>query len=312
MLDPATPKRTSHDRIFKQLLSVFWDDLVSLLSPELDEWLQFEPGPGKFIESEAFTDFIQGPTAEADLVARGWAREDVLRPVLVQVEVEGQFLHSTAERLWRYTMHLRLKYYRSVIMIVLFLKGGPPGATWNHVEDRVGSLVLERFNYLSFGLSGASAEEYLERPEPLAAALAALMRSEDRVEQKLCCLRKISRAPVSGSQRYLLAKIVETYLQLEGEDAERFAAEIAKKKNEEIRKMEITWEETLAAREARGKAQGQIKEARSALVRLLEFRFGALPAEILARIEAIGDLDRLHELHGQALAVEALEALNFS
>lgn len=97
--------------------------------------------------------------------------------------------------------------------IVVFLRGGPPGVEVRQVVDRVGPFEINRFRYLALGLSQSLAEEYVDRPQPLAAALAALMRSEvwGRVERKIECLQAIRRPEnLDRSQRFLLARIVNT------------------------------------------------------------------------------------------------------
>jgi hypothetical protein len=180
-----------------------------------------------------------------------------------------------------------------------------------------------RFFYLAFGLSGSLAEEFVDRPQPLAAALAALMRSKvwDRVEQKLRCLSAISRAEgLDLSRRYVLTRVVDTYLELSENESERFAAELEREANKEVRDMVVTWEEALAesraegltlgeARgkaegltlgEARGKAegeaQGRFDAARKAVVLLARRCHRDIPPAFEETIRAIDDLDRLYRI----------------
>jgi len=83
--------------------------------------------------------------------------------------------------------------------------------------------------YISFGLSGSLAEEWLERPQVLAAALAALMTSHqwDKVEQKLNCLRVIAKEEDQRRQ-FLLKRAVDVYLPLKKEEERaRYEAALA-------------------------------------------------------------------------------------
>ena len=162
---------------------------------------------------------------------------------------------------------------------------------------------------------------FRSRPQPLAAALAALMHSEiwDQLEKKLRCLQAISRAEGLGiSQRYLLAKVVDTYVQLTAEDERRFAQAVASEANEEVRNMIVTWDEALADKEARGRAEGEakgrvighIEAAQEAALRAARRRFGPLPRGFEEKIRAIEDLERLYEILDRTLEARSLAGID--
>ncbi len=176
----------------------------------------------------------------------------------------------------------------------------------------VGSWVSNRFYYLAFGLSRSLAEQYVDRPQPLAAALAAMMGSElwDRVEQKLQCLEAVRRAEGDDEKRYLLAKVVDVSLELDDEENSRFTCELEQGKRREVQKMVLTWQEALAESDTQGRTRGRIEEAREAVVLVVRNKWGSPPNDFLARLEAIDDLDRLHEIMEQALNVHSLDEIN--
>jgi hypothetical protein len=71
-----------------------------------------------------------------------------------------------------------------------------------------------------------------------------------------------------------------------------------------------TWEQEFVARGvALGEARGQLQEARATLRVLLEDRFGALPAPLVAQIEAVGELERLRGAIRQSSKLAALSDL---
>ena len=63
----------------------------------------------------------------------------------------------------------------------------------------------------------------------------------------------------------------------------------------------------LAEGRAEGEARGRLSAAREKLRVLLEEKFGALPAEIVQRVEALDDLARLDESFRRAIRVSRLE-----
>jgi hypothetical protein len=159
---------------------------------------------------------------------------------------------------------------------------------------------VSTFVFSSFSLSSCRAEEYLERPVPLAWALAALMRpgSLGRAGLKIECLRRLARAGLDQKRLRLLVNCVETYLQLDAEGVAEYEALLALESNREVGAMEMTWEDKMMAR-----------GIRKMLLLQLGQRFGTLPESTHRKVEAIESLDRLSQLAGQVLAADSLDEL---
>jgi hypothetical protein len=298
----------SHDKLFKTAFRVFFRDLIELVDPELAATLDLEHPT--FLAPELFSDFRKAGHVEPDLVAEIPCRDAAKRLVTLHLEAEHTFRQEIDQRVWLYNIHLRIDRKKPVVSIVVFLTGGTAGVEMREVIESVGSLEIHRFRYLAFALSGCLAEDYVRRPQPLAAALAALMRSNvwDRVEHKLECLRAIHRPPdLDSSQRYVLARVVDTYIRLDLGEAEALAARLAEDRNKEIREMVVTWEEAIADSEARG----QLKAAQEASVRAARHRFSSLPPELEARIRAIEDIDRLYGILDQILEAGSPDEIEF-
>ncbi len=172
--------------------------------------------------------------------------------------------------------------------------------------DEVLGREVASFHYINFGLSGCLAEEFLDRPQPLAWGLAALMRSEkwDRVEQKIRCRRAIFSADVSERQGMLLLNLVQTYIKLEGPEAERFDR-LKKQELKEVEDMELTWAGKI-------EAQGRLKGIRNLVIRQLEHRFGPLSQEARKRVERLDDEKQLDSLSERLLDAGSLAELGLS
>ncbi len=279
------PPRTSHDQIFKTVFSLFLDQLLEIVEPDLASILDLSSL--KFLRGETFTDEPQGKRTEPDLLAEAGSRIGEREPVLIHLESEREYGSPMDRRVWRYYMHLEIKYGLPVVSIVVFLTGGTAGSHWREVVETLGPFEVNRFSYLAFGLSGSLAEDYVDRPQPLAAALAALMRSKvwDKVEQKLRCLRAISRSELNDAEKFLLGNVVETYLKLTPDDEKRYQEEIQRSLNKEVQRMVITWEDAHKASKAEGLEEGFIQGEATLLKRLLGRRFENLPTWIDDRLE---------------------------
>ena len=173
---------------------------------------------------------------------------------------------------------------------------------------------LSSFQYIAFGLAGCAAADYLERAEPLAWALAAVMRSGSmsRAEHKLACLRRIATARLERDRKLLLKNFVEAYLALTPEEAEEYKLISARNSNREVREMWMTWSERIEEKGRReGQKAGKQEGMRELLLHLLAQRFGPLPEVIRSQVEAITSTRRLTSLAGKVLTARSLRDLGF-
>ena len=67
-----------------------------------------------------------------------------------------------------------------------------------------------------------------------------------------------------------------------------------------------TWSEMLTAK---GETEGRLKEARQAIVLVLNTRFGSTPPEIPTKLALINDLPRLHEILEEGLKIQSVDDL---
>lgn len=308
---------TSHDQLSKSLLKIFFADFLGLIDPESASLLR--AGEATFLDKEDFTDWPVGDRREMDLVAKvPVVRKQ--RPLLVHVEIETDFRLTMDHRLWQYYMQLRLRHELPVLPILVNLRGGRPGVYRGTLRESIERKTVAVFHYQVLGVSGCRAEEWLARPEPIAWAFAALMRpgSWSRAELKLQCLRRIATSDVVGLRKQVLVDWVETYVQLTGQDAIELQRLLESEGNEEIKAMELTW---LGQAEAKGMEKGMEKGAETArreavgrmrrvVLRQIEQRFGAVPAKMRRKIEAIDSLEPLAGLAERLLVVDSVGALD--
>ena len=317
---PSGDEPTRHDQLLKTVLWNFFPELIELVEPELARRL--DTSRMESLDKELFTDLPQGRRREVDLLVRAPLVDGTPRLVLVHVEIEAEFRKQHIDRMLRYYLQIRGRFPdEPVLPIAVYLKGGPIGQeVLDSVESIVGFEVLH-FRYHAMGLSQDLAETYLDRPNVLGWALAALMRSERfrPEEQKLECLRRIATSDLDEARTYLLANIVETYLELTEPEEERYNKELATGSYEEVKTMQLTWEEKhyyrgLREGEVKGHAEG-IAEGRQAgllegsrrtLTHLIESRLGKLPASGRRRLKAIDDPRELDRLGARLLEAKTL------
>lgn len=310
ILAPTRSRSSLHDQLFKELIGAFLPDFVTLVAPETAARLELSRWT--LLDKETFTDWPKGRRRELDLLAEVALVDGGGLTALVHVEIKARSRPEMGRRLAGYYMQLQLRHGRPVLSILICLRRGRPGVSVETTVDARLGLEIGRFCYYSLGLAGSSAEDFLSRDQPLAWVLAALMRCESlsRAEHKMACLRRIASAPIADLPRFLLVNCVETYLQLEGRDAEELEALQARGNAEEMRAMKairMTWAEKLVAE---GIEQGVEQGVRQTLLHLLGARFGPISDEVRRRIEAIGSVERLNQIADQILFARSLEEIS--
>lgn len=300
-----------HDSIFKKLLCEFFPDLLRLVVPEVATGLDLERPV--LLDKEFFT--IEGRRRELDLLARFSATKGDDETLLVHVEVEARARREMERRLWRYRNKILSVHDSLILSVVMYLTRGLKGVQIRTLESALLSPNLVNFGYVVFGLAGCDPAEYLDRPEPLAWGLAALMRGGtlNRPRLKLACLRRIASADLGEERRLLLVNCVESYLELKPEEAAEYATLCAVQENREVRAMATSWADRL---EAKGREEGLqkgmhegLRAMREVLLSQLEQRFGPLPETIRERVESISSLNRLTRLGRRVLTARSLASL---
>jgi hypothetical protein len=324
--------RGLHDHIVKELGIAFPADLLALTLPHLAaaaDVSKLELVPGR----ERFNDLLRGRRWFPDLVAEIRVPSDPEPQALAHVEIEHAYRKRKLVRLRDYNHVLTLGTGLPVHTAVVYLHGGEAGLTQSSFKPVSFGCVPNTFAYNSLGLSGASAREYLARPEPLAWAFAVLMRPQgfaSRAEAALACLRRILEAPgLDEDRRFRLLNFVGTYVKLDAQTAPEYEALLREAGYREVEAMITTWADDLRAEgrqkgkeEGRqeGKEEGRQKgkeegrqegkeKLRSVVLNLLSQRFGRLSAQTRRRIAEITSLDDLAALAEKVLQVESPDEL---
>ncbi len=309
---------TKHDQLMKRLISHFPDQFLCLAAPQIAGSVDLEAI--EFAPEEHYPGSPTGRERRADLVARASAlpadkKDREREKVLLHTEIELQYRSRTKPRLLAYHRGLSLQYALVVHTIVLYLRGGPPGPKLETYEEQSLGKTVVAFHYHSFGLSRASAAEYLTRPEPLAWALAVLMRpakGQRRAQLGLACVRHIAAAPDLSTQELdLLCCCVWAYGRFNDEEAEEFDKIMAEIEDREVQDMKMSmmeWWKKKGLEEGReeGREQGVKQGEASLLKRLLQRRFEDLPAGIDRRLEQ-ASRQELQDWADRMLEAEHLE-----
>jgi predicted transposase YdaD len=275
-----------HDRLFKELLTTFFVEFLELFLPQIANTLDRESI--RFLPQEYFGDLTSGEDKIIDLlVAVKQSGEDV--GFLVHVEAQSYVQPDFARRMFFYFARLYQKYVQKIYPIVVFSFDEPLRAEpQTHAVEFPDLKVLE-FNFAAIQLNRLSWRDFLNRRNPVAAALMAKMKiaPADRPKVKAECLRALATLRLDAARTRLISGFIDSYLRLDESEEQLFVEEIGKLEAvEQEHVMEITtsWGE---------------RAERSLIFRQLKRRVGEVPEALRAQIEAL-PIEQL-ELLGEAL-----------
>ena len=89
-----------HDQRFKEFLQTFLRDFLQLFFPDVERRLDF--GNIEFLDKEVFTDFSDGSSRRADVVAKLTTHDGKPELVLIHVEVQSGHEKEFPARMFEY------------------------------------------------------------------------------------------------------------------------------------------------------------------------------------------------------------------
>lgn len=295
-----------HDPLFKSLLRTFFASFLHLVAPEVATRLDLSSPV--FLDKELTAFDPPARSRLVDLLARVSLQAGSGKAVFIHVEVENRASREIGERIRNYQRWIQTRHEGQILSIVLFLHGGRAGVCEGMIEDELAGPGIPLFRYLSFGLSRCRAADYLEKEEPVAWALAALMdhRPWSRAELKIRCLARIAEAAVSEPERRELVNCVETYLQLTPSEAGELLllGSLGTQRSSDMSQsllFRTSWADKMMG-----------EGAQQVVLGVLEQRFGPVSDEIRQRVEKIRSVDQLTRLAQKVLTAKSLRSLRLS
>jgi Domain of unknown function (DUF4351) len=101
---------------------------------------------------------------------------------------------------------------------------------------------------------------------------------------------------------------------LRGREAAEYARLRELAVNQEVKAMEMTWEERMEEKYTqkgleKGLVQGRLDALRGVVLRLLRHRFGVVPESVQSKVEAIDEIAPLSDLAERVLEIDSIEEI---
>jgi hypothetical protein len=288
-----------HDQNFKELISTFFLEFLELFLPEVASTI--DPDSISFLQQEYFADLVEGEEQVIDLLVEvKRAGQDTT--FLIHVEAQASSQANFNRRMFHYFAKLDQRHLKDIYPIVVFSFDQPYRPEKNVYKVEFPNLRVLEFRFHAIQLNRLNWRDYLDQPNPVAAALMAKMKiaKKDRAKVKAECLRLLVTLQLNPSKTRLISKFVDTYLRLDTREEKAFQAEIDKlgvAQKERIMETLTSWEE-----------KGMAQERRSLVLALLAEQVGILPEAVESQVKAL-DMDQLMSLGRALLRFSSLEDL---
>ncbi|PDM39689.1 MULTISPECIES: Rpn family recombination-promoting nuclease/putative transposase [unclassified Geobacillus] len=233
-----------HDRLFKELITTFFEEFILLFFPDMYEHIDFRHL--SFLSEELFTDVTAGEKYRVDLLVETKLKgEDGL--IIVHIENQSYVQPSFPERMFIYFSRLFEKYRTNIVPITVF--------SYDAIRDEPSSFTLRlpfgnilHFRFFTVELRKQNWRHYIRNDNPIAAALLSKMgyTESERIELKKQFLRMLVRMELDEAKQRLLIGFFETYVQLSDEEEQQLRNEVNKmetKEKEQVLELLISYEQ---------------------------------------------------------------------
>ncbi|BAZ79971.1 hypothetical protein NIES73_12190 [Sphaerospermopsis kisseleviana NIES-73] len=267
-----------HDRLFKELIQTFFWEFIELFLLEILEYV--EKDTLTFLPEEIFTDVTAGDKRKIDLLAQvKWQGKDSY--FLIHLENQGYNQKEFERRMFHYFSRLDAKYLLPIFPIVIFSYDEPKRPEKNQYTVNFPNRKILEFNYVAIQLNNLNWRNFLNQPNPVAAALMAKMdfAPEERVRVKLECLRMLVTLQLNPAKMELISGFIDTYLRLNTIEEQQLETELKQAnlvEQEQIMEIVTSWME-------KGIEQGEQKIVK----KLLKRRFNNITPSLENRINEL-------------------------
>jgi hypothetical protein len=284
-----------HDRLFKELIQTFFWEFIELFLPEILEYVETESLT--FLPEELFTDVTSGDKRKIDLLAQvKWQEQDSY--LLIHLENQAYNQKEFERRMFHYFARLDAKYLLPIFPIVIFSYDEPKRLEKSQYLVNFPNRKILEFNYFAIQLNNLNWRNFLNQPNPVAAALMAKMdfKPEERVRVKLECLRMLVTLQLNPAKIELISGFIDTYLRLNTTEEQALNTELEQAnlvEKEQIMEIVTSWME----KGEQKIIQRQLKRRFDNINPTLETRINTLSLEQIENLaDAIFDLQSLEDL----------------
>lgn len=263
------PSYIQHDLLFKRLIETFFSEFIEAFFPELYHEIDFSSM--KHLSEEMVPSIYDGNKKALDIVVEvKWKKTDTI--IVVHVEPQSYQQADFNKRMFHYFSLLYRKVDKPVLPIAVFSYD----EAWEKDKFKltIGHLNVLTFNYLALHLGKMNWRQFVQKENPVSAALLSKMgyNKRERIKVKIEFFRILTKLKIDLEKRDILIDFFQTYLQLSEREEEILMEEVNKLEDAE-RILEITnpyVERGKRIGRAEGHAEGRAELQKEVAVEMLK------------------------------------------
>ncbi|MGY4690994.1 Rpn family recombination-promoting nuclease/putative transposase [Salibacterium sp. K-3] len=232
-----------HDRLFKEVLTTYFEEFIQLFFPEVHEAVDFSNI--QFLAEEVFSDVTQGEKYKVDLLVKTRRKEEET-VIIIHTESQSYPQPDFNERMFIYYGRLYEKYRCNILPIALF--------TYDQRREEPDLFSIQfpfhdvlRFQFLTVQLKQQNWRHFIRSDNPLAAAFLSKMgyNEKEKIQVKKEFLRMMVRMNIDPARSNLLTGFFETYLTLTSWEEKKLQEEVKRmdgREGEKVREFVVSYE----------------------------------------------------------------------
>ncbi len=236
-----------HDRFFKELLTAFFGDFLSLFFPDLARYV--DPRSFEFLSEELYVRKPKGKKYRADLIAKArFHGSDTF--FLIHVEHQSTAPSGFPTRFFTYYAAIYGKHGVPIYPIVIYSHDEPYKQQPDTFQITFPDCTVLTFHYRVVQLNRLPWRRFLNVKNPVAAALMSKMKiaPRDRPRVKVECLRLLLTLKLNPAKMTMIGQFVDAYLRLNDTEERRFQESMERnrlqpKERKKFMEYVTSWEE---------------------------------------------------------------------
>jgi hypothetical protein len=306
---------------WKQIIEDYLEEFFRFFFPRIHASINFN-AEYHFLDKELaklMVDTETGGRRVDKLIQVQW-KDGSIEWILLHVEVQAQREVDFARRMYVYHYRIWDRYKQPVISLALLADGNPNFRPNHFHRERAGCQLDFRFPIVKL-LDYKTEEELAADPSPFALASLVQLRKiqagkdvQQRYQFKLALIREMYSHGHSRDDIIKLLRFIDYILQLPEELAVQLRREV-ESIEEKFNMPYVTSFERLAKQEGvelgrqEGIEHGVLQGVRDSLLQTIEVRFGQIPEELRASVNACMSTETLSSFHRQALLAKSIDEL---
>ena len=265
-----------HVELYKELLNPYFVEFIELFFPRIA--IEINPKAIEFLHHDQESDAEQ---QDKPIVVKAELRN---RETCFWISIESQDSPVLAfnRRIFHRYAQLDATYNLPIFPIILFPVAPLQVLEANCYRVEFADRNVLNFNFATLQMFQLNWRDFLQRRNPVAAALMSTMniKTSDRPLVKAECLKLLLSLKLDTPRRNMIARFIDTHLQLSDPEEEVFKREIERIGLSELEKLVAP----MSAAKRQFLNEGAQQEAQSLVLRQLNRRLGGLSPELEEQI----------------------------